>query len=195
MKHNQRLDYARLAEVLADRGLVEPNALREALKFSGQGNLPFPEALVTANLVPDWELSRVVSEIYNLPFLTVELVEPDPGAMKGLEPSLLVENCLVPIGRFGQVLTICMPAIVPAEILGVLAAQTDLYILPVVGTVRTNRKWLENHIKIQPLAPIPAPPSGEPQEGAGEWGSLFDDADAAVLLDLQQPGADSKDGA
>jgi len=187
LKHNQRLDYARLAEVLADRGLVEPNALREALKFSGQGNLPFPEALVTANLVPDWELSRVVCELYNLPFLTVELIEPDPAAMKGLDPSLLVENCLVPIGRFGQVLTICMPAIVPAEVLGVLAAQTDLYILPVVGTVRTNRKWLEAHVKIQPIAPIPAPPSGAPEERSGEWGSIFDAGDAAVLLDLQQP--------
>jgi hypothetical protein len=194
LKHNQRLDYARLAEVLADRGLVEPNALREALKFSGKGNLPFPEALVTANLVPDWELSRVVCELYNLPFLTVELLDPDPAAMKGIDPQLLVENCLVPLGRFGQVLTICMPAIVPADVLGVLAAQTDLYILPVVGTVRTNRKWLEEHVKLQPLESIAAPLSDVAQEeNGGEWGSIFDAGDAAVLLDLQQPGADSKD--
>jgi len=193
LKHNQRLDYARVAEVLADRGLVEPHAVREALQFSGQGNLPFPEALVTANLVADWELSRVVCEIYNLPFLTVELMEPDPRAMKDLDPTFLVENCLVPLGRFGQVLTVCMPAIVPAEVLGLLASQTDLYILPVVGTVRTNRKWLEMHIKVEPVAPIPAPPSGEQREGGGEWGSIFDAGDAAVLLELQQPGPDSKD--
>jgi hypothetical protein len=197
VKHNQRLDYARLSEVLADRGLVEPQALREALKFSGQGNLPFPEALVTANLIPDWELSRVVCELYNLAFLTVELIEPDPKAMKGLDPAFLVQNCLVPLGRFGQVLTVCMPAIVPAEILGVLAAQSDLYILPVVGTVRTNRKWLEMNLKLQapePLAPIPALPDGvtpAPGEGdganGGDWSNLFDAADAAVLFDLQQP--------
>jgi Type II secretion system (T2SS), protein E, N-terminal domain len=194
VKHNQRLDYARLAEVLADRGLVEPNALREALKFSGQGNLPFPEALVTANLVPDWELSRVVSELYNLPFLTVDVIQPDTAAMKGIDPQLLVENCLVPLGRFGQVLTICMPAIVPADVLGLLAAQTDLYILPVVGTVRTNRKWLEMNVKLEPIAPIPSPPSGNTQgHGGGEWGSIFDAGDAAVLFDLQQPGTDSKD--
>jgi hypothetical protein len=199
VKHNQRLDYARLSEVLADRGLVEPQALREALKFSGQGNLPFPEALVTANLIPDWELSRVVCELYNLPFLTVDLIEPDPKAMKGIEPSFLVQHCLVPLGRFGQVLTVCMPAIVPADVLGVLAAQSDLYILPVVGTVRTNRKWLEINVKlqpvepIQPLAPIPALPDGMSplvgggDEAGGDWSNLFDAADAAVLFDLQQP--------
>jgi hypothetical protein len=194
VKHNQRLDYARLAEVLADRGLVEPQALREALKFSGQGNLPFPEALISANLLPDWELSRVVCELYNLPFLPVDLIDPDPKAMKGLDTAFLVEHCLVPLGRFGQVLTICMPAIVPAEVLGLMAAQTDLYILPVVGTVRTNRNWLEGHVKVEPLAPIPAPPTAAQQEAGGEWSTIFDAADAAVLLDLQQPGADSKDG-
>jgi hypothetical protein len=194
LKHNQRLDYARLAEVLADRGLVEPQALREALKFSGPGNLPFPEALVTANLVQDWELSRVVCEIYNLPFLSVELADPDVRAMKGIDPAFLVENCLVPVGRFGQVLTICMPAIVPAEVLGLMASQTDLYILPLVGTVRTNRKWLEMNIKTTPIDPIPALPASAPQAaGGGEWGSIFDAGDAAVLLDLQQPGPDSKD--
>lgn len=193
MKHNQRLDYSRLAEVLAQGGMVEPQALREALKFSGQGNLPFPEALVTANLIPDWELSRVVCELYNLPFLTVDLIDPDPKAMKGLDPTFLVQNCLVPLGRFGQVLTVSMPAIVPAEILGLLAAETDLSILPVVGTVRTNRRWLETHVKIEPIAPIPSASGGGQQEGTGEWSTLFDTADAAVLLDLQQPSAESKD--
>jgi hypothetical protein len=194
MKHNQRLDYARVAEVLADRGLVEPQALREALQFSGQGNLPFPEALVSANLVQDWELSRVVCELYNLPFLTVDVIDPDPKALKGLDPTFLVENALGPIGRFGQVLTICMPALVPADVLGMLAAQTDLFVLPVVGTVRTNRKWLETNLQLQPPAAVPQaqqPKAGG--EGAGEWGSIFDAGDAAVLLELQTPAPDSKD--
>jgi hypothetical protein len=193
MKHNQRLDYARVAEVLADRGLVEPQALREALQFSGQGNLPFPEALVSANLVQDWELSRVVSELYNLPFLTVDVIDPDPKAMKGLDSQFLVENGLVPIGRFGQVLTIAMPALVPADVLGMLAAQSDLFVLPVVGTVRTNRKWLESNLQVQPAAAIPHA-SGKANSGEpGEWGSIFDAGDAAVLLELQQPSPDSKD--
>jgi hypothetical protein len=193
MKHNQRLDYARVAEVLADRGLVEPQALREALQFSGQGNLPFPEALVSANLVQDWELSRVVCELYNLPFLTVDVIDPDPKALKGIDPTFLVENGLVPIGRFGQVLTICMPALVPADVLGMLAAQTDLFVLPVVGTVRTNRKWLESNLQVQPPAAVPQAHPKANAEEAGEWGSIFDAGDAAVLLELQAPSPDSKD--
>ena len=191
LKNNQRLEYERLAEVLAERGMVEPLALAEALKFSGRGNLPFPEALVTANLVSDWDLSRIVCELYGLPFLTVEIAEPDPKAREGLDSGFLLENCLVPLGRYGQVLTVCMPAMVPAEVLGLLAADSDLFILPVVGTVRTNRKWLETNLQ-QRIQPGPALPSIETiavtaDESGGDWSSIFDAADAAVLLNLKQP--------
>lgn len=187
-KSNQRLEYGRLAEVLAERGLVEPQALREALQFSTQGNMPFPEALVTANLVADWELSRVVCEIYNLPFLTVDSIEVDVKARKGITEQFMIDNALIPIGRFGQVLTVCMPALVPAEVLGLLAAETDLFILPVVGTVRSNRRWIE--LNLQSALPASALPSdaSQPEEvQAGEWSSIFDQGDAAVQSGFQFP--------
>ncbi len=205
MKSSQRLDNNRLSEVLAERGLVEPQALREAANFAVHGKIPMSEALVTANLVQDWELARIVSEIYNLPFLPVELMDPDPRALEGIDPQFLVENCLVPVGRYGQVLTVCMPAMVPADVLGLLAATTDLVILPLVGSVRSNRNWIDKNL----AAPSPAMPAqaaagagaepeserpagAAPQGAPGEWGSLFDQADAAVLLDLQVPASDGE---
>ncbi len=39
---------------------------RPALSMGAHGGLPFPEALVTANLVADWALSRVVCELSTL---------------------------------------------------------------------------------------------------------------------------------
>jgi hypothetical protein len=189
VKSNQRLEYNRLAEVLAERGLVDPQSLREALQFSGRGNLPFPEALVSANLVSDWELSRVVCELYGLPFLPVDMYDPDPKAREKIDPQTLIENCVVPIGKFGNVLTICMPAMLPAEVLGLLASETDLHISPVVGTVRTNRKWLETNLRVQPAAPLPEATAAE-GEANGEWSSIFDAGDAAVLLDLQKTPLD-----
>ena len=199
MKTSQRLDNNRLSEVLAERGLVEQQALREAANFAVHGKIPMSEALVTANLVPDWELARVVCEIYNMPFLPIELIEPDPRALEGIDKQFLIENCLVPVGRYGQVLTVCMPAMVPADVLGLLAATTDLVILPLVGSVRSNRLWLEKNLaQPAPAAALPgkgaAPAAGSAQQGApGEWGSLFDQADAAVLMDLQVLPAPAED--
>ena len=199
LKSSQRLDNNRLAEVLAERGLVEPQALREATNFAAHGKIPMSEALVTANLVEDWELGRIVCEIYNLPFLPVELMDPDPRAMQGIDPQFLTEHCLVPVGRHGQVLTVCMPAMVPADVLGLLAATTDLVILPLVGSVRSNRSWIEKNLAGGQTQKMPEgqgaageAAGGKPAgpHGPGEWGSLFDQADAAVLLDLNVPSTD-----
>lgn len=185
MKTNQRLEYSRLADVLGERGMCEPQALREALQFSGRGNAPFAEAVVSASLVSDWELSRVVSEIYNLPFLTVEMYDPDPVARKGLNTAFLIEHGLVPLNRYGQMLTVAMPGMVPAEVLALLAADTDLTILPVVGTVQSNRRWIERYLH-QEIAPVlPKASQQEVAQTANEWGEIFDQADAAVLLDLR----------
>lgn len=201
LKSSQRLDNNRLAEILSERGLVEPQALREATNFAAHGKIPMSEALVTANLVQDWELGRIVCEIYNLPWLPVELMDPDPKALEGIDPQFLMENCIVPVGRHGQVLTVCMPAMVPADVLGLLAATTDLVILPLVGSVRSNRTWLEKNLAGGQSQKMPAGQaasgeaaaggkSGGGSPGPGEWGSLFDQADAAVLLDLQVPTSD-----
>jgi hypothetical protein len=185
VKNNQRLDYARLAEVLAEKGLCEPQAVREALHFSGRGHAPFAEALVNANLVSDWELSRVVCEIYGLAFLPVDMVDPDPKAREGLNVSFLITHGIVPVGRYGKLLTLAMPGMVPADVLAALSSETELHILPVVGTVRTNRRWIEMHLQPELKAAMPRKSAQDMQASAGEWGNIFDVADAAVQLDLR----------
>jgi hypothetical protein len=187
--NNHRLGYQRLSEALIERGLVEAQAVQDALGIGSHGGVPFPEALVSANLVSDWELSNVVCQLYGLPFLPVEICEPHPDAAKGLDLEFLLENGIVPLSRHGQVLTLCMPAIVPAEILGCIAAESDLFVLPVVGTVNSNRRWLQNNYA--PEATMGAPGSGDDSD----WGSLFDEADAAVLSELEviEPDPDEMD--
>ncbi|MCB9914476.1 MAG: hypothetical protein H6828_04930 [Planctomycetes bacterium] len=194
MSHNQRLGYQRLAEVLVERGLVEPQAVQDALTMGAHGGLPFPEALVTANLVADWELSRVVCELYGLPFLTVDMADPDPEAQRGLDLDFLRQNGLVPLSRHGRLLTVCMPSVVPAEVLGCLAAESQCQVMPVVGTVQTNRRWLSSHMEPAAALPQDVPDlSGD----SGAWSNLFDEADAAVLsdLDLGDVDLDDADGA
>lgn len=183
MKSHQRLEYSQLAKVMAERGMVEPQALQEALDVSTKGGVPFPTALVNANLVPDWELSRVVCELYNLPFLTVDMCAPDMDAVQSISQETIRETGMIPLNRYGEVLTLCMPGLVNAETLGMLAAELDVFILPVVGTVRSNWMWIENNLAVE------KPESNEPSlspEVSADWSDIFDAADAAVLLDLEE---------
>jgi len=178
--NKQRLGYQRLAETLVERGLVEAQAVQDALAIGDHGGAAFPEAVVSAGLVADWELSQLVCQLYGLPFLPVDIAEPDPEASRGLDTEFLLENGLVPLSRHGRVLTLCMPAIVPAETLGCISAINDLEVLPVVGTVNSNRRWLEANLA--PEAPLPDMSGGT--EVGTDWGSLFDDADADIQSEL-----------
>ena len=60
MKNSNRLDFGSLAEVLGQRGLVDPQRLKILLQASAKSPTPLPEMLVAENLIGDWELSRVV---------------------------------------------------------------------------------------------------------------------------------------
>ena len=173
VKHHQRLDDGRLAEVLHERGLANVDDIRELLQQSRDGGMPFCEALVTTNLVPDWDLSRIVSETFSLPFLPIDMVEPNAKLRTELDIKLFRQHQVIPLDRFGQVLTVIMPGLVQAAVLAQLAAASDLMIMPVVGTVETNRRWILENFGNNKEADI-----------EGGWSNLFDQADAAVTAAL-----------
>ena len=179
--HSQRLGFSRLADHLADCGKVEPELVQGLYEASRAGGQPLPQALVEGDLLSDWDLAREICEVFQLAFVPVDVAKPDAELLSLFDANFLLEHGLVPLARFGDLVTIIMPGIVEADTLGSLAALSDLSIQPVVGTVQGNRDWLAKH-----LAPK--------NEGApGEWGSLFDEGDAAVKAALdpdQEPSAE-----
>jgi len=178
VKSSHRLEYAHLAQVLGQRGLIDPQRLHLALQTGTNSHTPFPEILVNENLISDWDLSRVVCDMYNLPFLPVDIHPPSSTAFEGLDREYFRTHRLIPVDRNGQLLTVCMPGIVPAEVLGQLAADSDLQIAPVVGTVVSNNRWIDEHMPVETAPALPG-------ESAGlAWSNIFDEGDASVLESL-----------
>ena len=70
-----------------------------------------------------------------------------------------------------------MPGMVEAPALAQVGAETGLRVMPVVGTVLTNRRWLEEN-DWGPQQDL----DGEPEELSADWADLFDAGDAAVHL-------------
>lgn len=187
MKYAQRLDDARLAEVLNERGMADLEAIRDLLHAAQSGGTSFAEALVNTGLIGDWDLSRVVAEIFQLPFLPVDMVKPEAELWEELDEAFLTKHGLVPIHQFGQVLTVAMPGLVPADVLGALASKSDLVVLPVVGTVESNRRWLFDQGRVAPKV--------RGSSAGGDWSAMFDAADAAVQMDLDSIADDEADPA
>lgn len=215
MKTKHRLDYNRLAEALGERGLIAPDSLQHVLHQCLGSRMLFPEVLVTENLISDWEVSRVVCEVFGLPFLTPQVYSPSPRALEGMEKEYLHQHNLVPLDRFGKLLTLAMPALTPSEIIGSFARDHDLEIIPLVSTVMSNRSWLYDNM---PIAQAPPPPQPMATNGANEsalpdldevqsalpqdvnledlgddWANLFDEGDAAVLLDLDPDSPEAEE--
>ena len=172
LKHPKRLDETRLAEALSERGLVEASVLA-----AHKGRGPIAQLLVSDGAIGDWDLSRVVSEVFHLPFLPVNMTQPDREPLDSLPCKALLEHGLVPVCRQGGLLTVAMPGMVEAPALAEVGAETGLRIMPVVGTVLTNRRWLEEN-------PCGAQEdlNQTPEELGAEWGDLFDEGDAAVQM-------------
>lgn len=187
VKLSQRLDYQRLASALVERGLCDHKQVQEAVHIAEQGHGSLPEVLVNSSTVSDWELSRLVAEIYGLPFLTVDQVDPDPAARKGLDLQFLADHGLVPLMRCNSVLTVSMPGMVSADVLGEMAAMTDLTILPVVGSVQTNRRWIEKVLTGEMKAALGD--AVEANHAGSSWNNLFDAADASIHSTGPEEGA------
>lgn len=215
MKVVQRLEYTRLAEALADRGLVDAATSQKILQQCAQSGELYTELLVQANLVADWELARIVSETFTLPFLPVDVYEPAKDIAKGLDHAFLHRHCIVPLDRIGIRLSVSMPGMVSADVLANLGHQAKATIVPLVGSVNANRNWLYTALgggdaaaKAAPNATKGPPPKKEAAapkmlemadaappaaaaEPDGSWGSLFDDADQQI----QQQNQKKKDAA
>lgn len=160
VKSAHRFDYTRFGEALVERGLLDRNVLTHVLQQCTTTRSLLTELLVRENLVSDWELSRVACELYHLPFLTVEQYPPSATALDGYDLGYLRHYALVPLDRFGGLVTVAMPGLVPSDILEGLRPGQNGRVLAVVGSVASNRKWLEER-----LAPAPGPKTAGATKG------------------------------
>ena len=183
MKTNKRLDYELLTQALIERGVGDPSALQAVLTQCIDTGALLPGILVDENIVSDWELTRVVCEVFNLSYLPVDHYAPSEEAREDIDEDFLRTYGLVPLDRWADVLTVAMPGIVPADVLQTLGRQTGTQVIPVVGSVNGNKRWLRD--VLPSAAEVEAPEAPLPSNVGGDWEHLFDQAEAAIQLDLQ----------
>jgi hypothetical protein len=190
---HRRFDYTRFGEAFLERGLIDAETLQHVLAQCQATRALLPEILVTENLVSDWEVSRVACELYHIPFLTVDLYEPNKEVLAEFDANFLRQFAMIPLDRYGDLLTVVMPGLVPSDVLEGLRLTPTMKMLPVVGSVLSNRRWLNEHIPgpvAQAASVVPPLPNDATLENLGgdsesDWLNIFDAGDEAVQLDLK----------
>ena len=172
-----------MADALVDRGLIDRVAVQQILEQVRDTGAHFTQLLVRENLVSDWEVARVAAEVFQLAFLPADVIRPNKDLLSDLDHDYLRSNGLVPIDRFGDVITVAMPGLVPTSVLNGITATESATIMPVVGLVGSNRAWLEEHLPIADTVAAALPLGDVDQDGTG-WTEIFDAGDEAVQLSL-----------
>lgn len=139
------LSESRLARSLVERNLIVGETIEQIFQACSTSGGLLTEALVNEGLMTDWELSRIASEVFNLPFMPVEVHVPTEKAVEGLDPAFLSRWCIVPLVRNGDLLTVAIPAAISPQTYDELQEMSGGELAIVIGSVLSNRQWLKEN--------------------------------------------------
>ena len=188
VKGLDKLTYVRLAEVLSQKQVVSNDAITDALYTQDQYGDPFVDLLVAQGAITEWDLAKVVVEHFQIPFLMAGGHEVSEEAKSVIPEIELFKANLMPLDRFGDVLTVSMPILTPGPTLERIRKQHGVTVFPFVGMITENRKLLGDNFEGFKSWQAQAQKEREtrkPKKGSGggpdDWTNIFDSGDAAVL--------------
>lgn len=204
MKGIEKLTSVRLAEILTERGVISSEVITDALYAQDRHGEPFVQILVTGGHITEWDLAKVVTEHFNLPFLMASNYQISDDAKKRLPREVLFQHTMVPLDVFDDIVCVAMPVMLSFEEICKIQKETSCDLYPYVGLISENKKvltdmhkdypqWLEAEAKrrdedAKRRAAAPSP------KQAGDWMSIFDAGDMATKEPKKKPEAAKPSG-
>jgi CheY-like chemotaxis protein len=198
VKGIEKITSVRLAEILSDRGIVTSEVITDALYAQEKHGEPFAQVLVTGGHITEWDLAKIVTENFNLPFLMAGNYHISDEAKARLPKEVLFEHTIVPLDVFGDIVCVAMPVMLTFEAIARIQKDHQCDLFPYVGLITENKKvitemhkdypqWLEQEAKRRELAAKKRTnPFGKQ---GGDWMSIFDAGDMAIQQTNKKKGA------
>jgi hypothetical protein len=199
VKGLEKLRAIRLAEILSQKGMVETNAITDALYAQDQFGEPFVEALIGSGQISEWDLAKLVVEHFQLPFIMASSYDIGQKVKESLPADLLFNETLVPMDAIGDMVMVAMPILSPYELLDKVQRKFKCRVYPYVGLMSENKKvlsdlypeyktWLKARDEAREKKIVATPKVAEERS----WMNMFDTADAAVKNALGEPAASTR---
>lgn len=197
MKGIEKLTSVRLAEILTERAVVSSEVITDALYAQDRHGEPFTQILVSGGHITDWDLAKLVTEHFNLPFLMASNYQISEDAKKRLPKEVLFQHTIVPLDVFDDILCVAMPVMLSFEEISKIQKDHNCDLFPYVGLISENRKvltdmhkdypmWVEAEQKRREDAAKKRNTSNN-AKGAGDWMSIFDAGDQATKEPKEVP--------
>lgn len=191
VKGIEKITSVRLAEILTDRDVVSSEVITDALYAQDKDGEPFVQVLVNSGHITEWDLAKLVTENFNLPFLMAGNYQISEEAQKRLPKETLFEHTIVPLDAFGDIVTVAMPVMLSYDELAKIQKDHDCDLFPYVGLITENKKvlsdlhkdypkWLDEQAKKKAAAASAAQAAAPKGGGDSDWMSIFDAGDEAI---------------
>lgn len=187
MKGLEKLTSVRLAEVLTERGVVTNEVITDALYAQDRNGEPFAQVLVGGGHITEWDLAKLVTENFQLPFLMASSYQISDAAKARFPKDVLFRHQIVPLDAIGDIVCIAMPVMLTFEAMMRIQKDHACELFPYVGLISENKKvlgelhkdypqWLAEDTKRREVEAT----KRAQQKGGGDWMSIFDAGDQAI---------------
>lgn len=191
MKGIEKITSVRLAEILTERDVVSSEVITDALYSQDKNGEPFVQVLVNGGHITEWDLAKIVTENFNLPFLMAGNYQISEEAKVRLPKETLFKYTIVPLDTFGDIVTVAMPVMLSFEEIAKIQKEHNCDLFPYVGLITENKKvltdlhkdypkWVEADQKRREEEAVKRKAAPKSKADEGDWMSIFDAGDEAI---------------
>lgn len=197
MKGVEKITAVRLAEILTERATVSSEVITDALYAQDKNGEPFVQVLVNGGHITEWDLAKLVTENFNLPFLMASNYQISDAAKQRFAKEVLFEHTMVPLDVFDDIVCVAMPVMLTFEAMNKIQKEQKCTLFPYVGLVSENKKVLGDLFKDYPEWAATEQKRREEAAKAfgnkqsGDWMSIFDAGEEAIQATIKK-GPSSK---
>ncbi len=139
----------RIGDLLIEKGLIDEDQLREALKQQTATGKKLGQVLIDQGLITEDHLVDVVGSRLGIPKITLNSLVIDPSVVELVPLSVAKKHQLIPIFRIGAALTVAM--VDPLDIIALdeLKYITGMKINRVVASTHTVREAIEQYYSVK----------------------------------------------
>ncbi len=192
MKGVDKITAVRLAEILTERAVVSSEVITDALYAQDKNGEPFVQVLVNGGHITEWDLAKLVTENFNLPFLMASNYQISDAAKAKFPRDVLFQYTMVPLDVFDDIVCVAMPVMLTFEEIHKIQKAHECVLFPYVGLISENKKVLTDLHKDYPewaAAEQKRREAAAKQFSAkqsGDWMSIFDAGEEAIQATIKK---------
>lgn len=145
--HLERLVRARLEDLLLDEGLLPRDRIESAQLEQDQTGKLLSDVLVDAEMMDDWDLAKLVSARYGLPFIDVKSYNVRREASELLPADYCLRHGILPLDQFGPTLMLAVQEVPSIEVIRHIVEKTGCTPFLYVGVRRAIRDHFDEQAK------------------------------------------------